>query len=158
MEQASLKIVLLVLCLFCVRTDLKASRWFSEKLNQLQRDMKTAEGNPCFHNYLRILLFLLIFVVWFKWCLPVTHPPNLCLPRYEPGCSQHAEYRRYWPGPGGTHGPTKACQPRFGKASGVWLDFLPYSWLRAVYVCTAHYCRVLLSIPSLSRVRKTFNI
>ena len=49
-ERAGLKIVLLVLCLFNVRTNLKASRRFSEKLNQLQKEMKTAGGNTHFSN------------------------------------------------------------------------------------------------------------
>ena len=63
MERAGLKIVLLVLCLFNVRTNLKASRRFSEKLNQLQEEMKTAGGNTHFQINFGILLFLLIFIV-----------------------------------------------------------------------------------------------
>ena len=69
MEQAGLKIVLLVLCLFCVRTNLKASRRFSEKLNQLQKDMKTAGGNTHFQIDFLNFLFLLIFIVLFLFDL-----------------------------------------------------------------------------------------
>ena len=48
MARVGVKVVLLVLCLFNVRTNLKASRRLSEKLNQLQEKMKTAGGNTHF--------------------------------------------------------------------------------------------------------------
>ena len=63
MARVGVKVVLLVLCLFNVRTNLKASRRLSEKLNQLQEKMKTAGGNTHFQINFGILLFLLIFIV-----------------------------------------------------------------------------------------------
>ena len=53
MGQASLKIFFLVLCLFFARTDLKASRRFSEKLNELHQSMKNVEGNQFFSLYFK---------------------------------------------------------------------------------------------------------
>ena len=66
MARVGVKVVLLVLCLFNVRTNLKASRRLSDKLNQLQEKMKTAGGNIqfkidfCFYGF--VDFYWLIFV------------------------------------------------------------------------------------------------
>ena len=66
MARVGVKVVLLVLCLFNVRTNLKASRRLSEKLNQLQEKMKTAGGNTHFQINFEFIVFVdfycLIFV------------------------------------------------------------------------------------------------
>ena len=63
MARVGVKVVLLVLCLFNVRTNLKASRRLSDKLNQLQEKMKTAGGNIHFQiDFVFMVLLLFIFV------------------------------------------------------------------------------------------------
>jgi len=146
MGLAGLKIFFLVFCLFCTRTVPKASRRFSEKLNQLQKSLKIVEGIQffllCFKDFVVLLIFF-CNLFFNESCLKLIQP-NVCLPRQKPRSPSHEQYQRSWTDPGWIHGPTKPCQRRQRKSKRIGLDFFPDSGRRVFAVCHAHYCCVLL--------------